>query len=429
MRDTHEKITNGSFWKNEIIAGFTTFFTMAYIIVVNPILLSKAGMDYGAVFVATCLSAAFGCFIMGLLSNYPIALAPSMTLNAYFTFYVIQQLHYSWQAALGIVFLSGLLFAILSLTQLRQWLIYSMPHSLKLAIAGGIGLFLVVIALKSLGIDFKNGWSSLFNINLKIWFCVLGVLLAVIFERFRIIGSILLSMVIITLIGKVFGLVQLNGYFEIPPSIAPTFLQLTLPSLVDLQTYIVILIFLFVALFDNTGTLVAVLHEANLLPGSRADAKAVKLGKALFADSVASMSGALLGTSSTGSYIESAAGVRAGGKSGITAIIVGILFLCALFVAPLAKAIPDYASAAALIYVGILMSRNIMALDWRDFSEIIPALICVIVIPASFSIADGVAAGFISHVLLKALTKKRNEIKLGLLLITGLCVLYLMMKI
>lgn len=418
-----------SFFRNEMIAGLTTFFTMAYIIVVNPIILSKAGMDYGSVFVATCLSAAVGCFLMGFLANYPIALAPSMTLNAYFSFYVIQQLHYSWQAALGIVFLSGLLFALLCITQLRQWLIYTMPHSLKMAIAGGIGLFLVVIAFKSLGIHLQIGYAGLFVINKKIWLCVLGVLLAVVLDRFRVIGAILISMLAITILGIVFNLVHFTSFMAMPPSIDPTFLKLAMPPLVDLQSYIVILIFLFVALFDNTGTLIAVLHEAKLLPGSNKEGKSVRLGRALFADSLASMVGAVFGTSSTGSYIESAAGVRSGGRTGLTSIIVGILFLLALFFAPLAKTIPDYAAAAALLYVGILMSRNLLAINWRDLTEWLPALICVCIIPISFSIADGIAAGFISYVLLKALMRKRKELDVGLWLIAGLCVIYLAMRI
>ncbi len=417
------------FFRNEFIAGLTTFFTMAYIIVVNPMILSNSGMDYGAVFVATCLSAAFGCFAMGLLANYPIALAPSMTLNAYFTFYVIQQLHYSWQAALGIVFFAGLLFAILSFTQLRQWLIYTIPHSIKMAIAAGIGLFLVAIALKSLGIHFGKGSSSLLIANAKIWLCVLGVFLAVLLDRFRVIGAILLAMLIITFIGYLLKMVHITNVIAMPPSISPTFLELAIPPLTDLQSYVVILIFLFVALFDNTGTLIAILHQADLLPKNRSDIKSHRLGRALFADSLASMVGALFGTSSTGSYIESAAGVSAGGRTGLTSIVVGLLFLLALFFAPLAKAIPDYAAATALIYVGILMSKNLTAIAWKDLTECVPALVCFCLIPITFSIADGVASGFISYVILKLVAGKRKELNLGIWVIAVLCCVYLIIKI
>lgn len=410
--------------RNEIIAGFTTFFTMAYIIAVNPTMLSNAGMDYGSVFVATCLSAAFGCFAMGFLANYPIALAPSMSLNAYFSFYIIQHLHYSWESALGLVCIAGILFALLSFTQLRQWLAYAMPHSIKMAIVSGIGLFLIVVATKSLGLHSANGWA-----HANVWLCLLGVLLVVLLERFRVVGSILLAMAAVTAIGSLFGLVHINGIVAIPPSISPTFLQLTLPNLAELQTWIVVLILLFVALFDNTGTLIAILNQAKLLPKNRKDAKSFRLGRALFADSLASIAGSLFGTSPTGSYIESAAGVGAGGRTGLTAIVVGILFLCALFFAPLAKAIPDYATATALIYVGMLMTKNLKMFHWHDVTEWLPALICTLLIPISFSIADGISGGFISYVALKCLRGKIKELDLGLWIITGLCIAYLIMKI
>jgi AGZA family xanthine/uracil permease-like MFS transporter len=411
----------------EILAGFTTFFTMAYIVVVNPMMLSHAGMDYNAVFVATCLSAAFGCIAMGLLANYPIALAPSMSLNAYFSFYVVQQLHFPWQAALGIVFLAGLLFAILTGTQLRQWLIYAMPQSLKMAIAAGIGLFLVAIALKSLNMKLNNHAASFTNI--KIWLCLLGVLIAVILDRLRIMGAILIAMVVITLLGSFFHLVHLEGILSAPPSMGSTFMQLQIPAFNNIQAVVTILIFLFVTLFDNTGTLIAILHQAKLLPKDRHDLKAKRLNKALFADSLAAMFGAFMGTSSTGSYIESAAGVRAGGRTGLTSIVVGILFLCALFFAPLAKAIPDYAAAAALIYVGMLMTTNILSIHWRDFTESFPAMLCVCLIPITFSIADGISMGFISYVLLKTVAGKRHELSTGIWLIAGLCALYLVVRV
>lgn len=425
MRTSVDNFTQSPhFYRNEIIAGFTTFFTMAYIIAVNPLMLSNAGMDYGSVFVATCVSAAFGCFAMGFLANYPIALAPSMSLNAYFSFYIIQQLHYSWEAALGIVCVAGILFALLSFTQLRQWLAYAMPHSIKMALVSGIGLFLIVVATKSLDVHLTQGWASS-----KVWLCILGVLIVVALDRFKVIGAILLAMMIVTAVGYLLGLVHLNGIIAMPPSISPTLFKLVIPNLADLQTWIVILILLFVALFDNTGTLIAILGQAKLLPKERKDVKSIRLGRALFADSVASSVGSILGTSPIGSYIESAAGVRAGGRTGLTAIVVGILFLCALFFAPLAKAIPDYATATALIYVGMLMTRNLKALQWDDISEWLPAMICVVLIPYSFSIADGISGGFISYVLLKCVRGKVKELDLGIWIIAGLCIAYLVMKL
>lgn len=409
--------------KKEIIAGFTTFFTMAYIVVVNPAILSQAGMSYESVFVATCLAAALGCFLMGFFANYPIALAPSMSLNAYFTFYVVQQLHYPWQAALGIVFLAGLLFAVLTFTQFRQWIIYTMPKSLQMAIAAGIGLFLIAIAFKNLGIHLTPDFVV--PLNTKIWLCIAGVLLAILFDRFRVIGAILLSMLVVSALGLLLNLVHLNHVIAMPPSMSPTFLQLQMPTFSNLQSIIIILVFLFVTLFDNTGTLVAILHQAKLLPQNQHDVRAKNLGRALFADSLAATLGALLGTSSTGSYIESAAGVRSGGRTGMTAYIVGLLFICALFFAPLAKAIPDYAAAAALIYVGGLMTKSIAAIPLRNYTESVPALLCVAIIPLTFSIADGVSAGFISYVLLKTITGKTRDLNFSLWMIALLCSVYL----
>lgn len=407
--------------QTELLAGVTTFFTMAYIIVVNPLILSQAGMDYGAVFVATCLSAAFGSFLMGLVANYPIALAPAMSLNVYFTFYVVQKLQYSWQEALGFVLVAGILFAMLSLTRLRQWLIYTLPQSLKLAIASGIGLFLMVIALKSLGVP--SHW-----LTIKLGLALLGVLLAFWLERKHIVGSILISMIIITLLGKGIHFLP-EHWIAMPPSLKPTLLQFQFPYLFDVQSITVILIFLFVTLFDNTGTLIAVLHQAHLLPSRREDIKSIRLGRALFADSVASISGSLLGTSSTGSYIESAAGVQAGGRTGITACVVGILFLLMLFLAPLAKAIPDYAAASALLFVGILMTRNLKHLLWHDFSEFMPALICVAAIPITFSIADGIATGLISYILLKMICGKRKQLSLSFIFLGIFCAFYFVIRV
>lgn len=412
--------------RNEIIAGITTFFTMAYIVIVNPMILSGAGMDYNAVFVATCVSAALGCFVMGLLANYPIALAPSMSLNAYFSFYVIHELHVPWQIALGMVFLAGLLFAFLTFTRFRQWLIYAMPHSLQLAISAGIGVFLIAIALKGLKISPADHFANL--LSLKAGLCLVGVLLTLILARFRVIGAILLSMLIVTGLGALYGLVHVSQLTAMPPSIEPTLFKLALPHFTQLQDLVVVLVFLFVALFDNTGTLIAVLHQAKLLPKNQHDTEAKRLNKALFADSVAAMAGAVAGTSSTGSYIESAAGVSSGGRTGLTAIVVGVLFLAALFFAPLAKAIPDYATAVALIYVGILMASSIKTINWRDLTESVPALLCILTIPVTFSIADGVCAGFISHVVLKTLRGRYKQVSFALWSISGLCLLYLTIR-
>jgi adenine/guanine/hypoxanthine permease len=404
--------------RTEILAGVTTFCTMAYVIMVNPMLLHSTGMDYGAVFVATCLSAAFGSLLMGLLGNYPIALAPSMGLNAYFTYFVVQQLHFSWQQALGTVFIAGILFALITFAGVRQWLINGMPHALKLGICAGIGLFLAVIGLKNLGVIAPHFHLALL-FNIKVLLCLSGLCLMIVLSCLRVLGTILLGIFAITVAGILLGLTHLHGFVAKPPSLLPTLLQLQLPH--HLQMVPVILVFLFVMLFDNTGTLIAVLQQANLLEKEN---KTPRLGRALFADSTATIMGSLLGTSPTGSYIESAAGVRAGGRTGVTSIVVAILFLGALFFAPLAAAIPEYATAAALLFVAGLMLKNLMYLPWRDLTESLPALITVLVIPLTFSIADGVSAAFISYVVLKTLCGKAKELNLGIWSIALLCVVY-----
>lgn len=386
--------------RTEILAGITTFCTMAYIIMVNPMILHGAGMNYGAVFVATCLSAALGSLLMGVLANYPIALAPSMGLNAYFTYVVVQELHFSWQAALGIVFVASVLFVLLVVTGAVRWLVDAIPHTLKIAVSAGIGLFLGVIALKNLGFTFSH-FHPAFLLNTKIILCMSGLLLMILLGYFRITGAILLGIVAITLAGLLLGLTKITSVMASPPSITPVLFHLQFPVHWHLQFIAAVLIFLLVMVFDNTGTLITVLQQ------TQEKSNASRLTRALFASSTAAMSGSLLGTSPTGSYIESATGVRAGGRTGVTAVTVSILFLGALFFAPLAAAIPAYATAAALLYVAGLMLKNLKLIPWRDWTESLPALITVVGIPYTFSIADGVCAGFVSYAVLKLLTRKR----------------------
>lgn len=416
----------------EIIAGVTTFFTMAYIIVVNPLILAPTGMDPGALFVATCLSAALGCFLMGTLANYPIALAPTMSMNAYFAFVVVSNPTFTWQFALGAVFIAGVLFALLTFTGVRQWLIYQMPYSLKMAISIGIGLFLAAIAFKNLGIISLEhahvfpvfhfaaffSWPSLL--------CFAGVLLISLFGKFRVTGAILIGMLIITFGGIMLGLNHLNGIISLPPSLAPTLFHLKIPSLIDPNILAIVLTFLFVSILDNTGTTIAVLHQGALL-----ESKSYKerLGKALFADSLASIGGSLLGTSPTGSYIESSAGVRAGGKTGLMTLTVSLLFLGALFFSPLVKAIPAYAAAAALLYVAGMMLSGLAILPWNDWTETVPALVTLVTIPITFSIADGISAAFVSYALIKCVSLRAKELSLGLWLLAFLCGLYWLVKL
>ncbi len=413
--------------KQEFTAGLTTFLTMGYILAVNPLILSSTGMDAGAVFVATCLAAALGSFLMGFVANYPIALAPSMSLNVYFAYIVVGHLGYPWQIALGAVFISGLLFALLTLTGVRQWLINFLPPALKTGIMAGIGLFLGLIGLKNLDLIALTPRPVLVPahfMHLTVLLAAMGLGLIIVFERLKILGAIFISILIMTLVGILLHLVTYQGMIDFPPSIAPVFLKLQFPHAFDLKLAFATLIFLFVALFDNTGTLVAVLSQAQLV---RPDGKIDRIQQALFADSVANISGALLGTSSTGSYIESATGVRAGGKTGLTAIFVSLFFLISLAFAPLVKTIPAYATAPALIYVAFLMAKNLKYL-WVNWVENLPGLLTALAIPCTFSIAMGVSLGLVAHGVLRILSGKIKTLNLGMWILLLISSSYLVLQ-
>ncbi|MAD21733.1 MAG: guanine permease, partial [Halomonas sp.] len=342
--------------KTEVIAGITTFLTMAYIIFVNPSILSEAGMDYGAVFVATCLAAAIGCFVMGLWANYPIAQAPGMGLNAFFTYGVVLGMGYTWEAALGAVFFSGLTFFLLSIFKIREWIINSIPLSLRLGIAAGIGLFLAMIALKNAGIVVSNPATYVALGDLSqppAIYALLGFFVITALAYLRVTGAVMIGILGVTVMAMVLGHNQYGGIMSMPPSIAPTFMAMDLMGALDVAMLSVIFAFLFVDLFDTSGTLVGVAHRGKLLDK---DGKLPRIGRAMMADSTASMAGAALGTSTTTSYIESTAGIASGGRTGLTAVVVGVLFLISLFFAPLAGSIPAYATAGALLYVAVLMA-------------------------------------------------------------------------
>ncbi len=385
-------------FKKEAIAGITTFLTMAYIIFVNPAMLAESGMDHGAVFVATCLAAALGCFIMGFIANYPIALAPGMGLNAFFTYTVVLEMGYSWQVALGGVFFSGCLFLVLSLFKLREWIINSIPHALRYGIAAGIGLFLAFIALKNAGIvvDSPATLLTLGDItSFPALMSALGLFIIVGLVNRHVTGAVMISILIITFLAFLFNDVQYAGIVSLPPDITPTLLQLDLAGALNVGMLSVIFAFLFVDLFDTSGTLIAVAQRGNLLDDK---GHFPRLGKALLADSSATVAGSMLGTSTTTSYIESSAGVAAGGRTGLTAVIVGCLFLLALFISPLASMIPAYATSAPLFYVAVLMLASLIHVNWDDLSDAVPVAIICITMPLTFSIAHGIAFGFISYV-------------------------------
>ncbi|EPQ9952326.1 NCS2 family permease, partial [Vibrio vulnificus] len=414
---------HGTNVRTEIIAGITTFLTMAYIIFVNPAILADAGMDRGAVFVATCLAAAIGCFIMGLLANYPIAQAPGMGLNAFFTYAVVLGMGYTWQVALAAVFVSGVLFILLSIFKIREWIINSIPLSLRTGISAGIGLFLAFIALKNAGIVVDNPatFVSLGDItSLAPALAAFGFFLTIALVHRGVKGAVMIAILAVTALGLVFGDVQWAGVMSTPPSIAPTFMQLDFSAVFEVGMISVVFAFLFVDLFDTAGTLVGVATKANLI---EKDGKLPRLNKALLADSTATSVGALLGTSNTTSYIESVSGVAAGGRTGLTAVVVGVLFLLALFFSPLAGMIPAYATAGALFYVAILMLSGLVSIDWRDLTEAAPVVVTCLLMPLTFSIAEGISLGFIAYAAIKLFSGKGRDVSLSVWIMSAIFII------
>jgi AGZA family xanthine/uracil permease-like MFS transporter len=400
---------NGTTVGTEIVAGGTTYLTMAYIAFVNPVILADAGMDRGAVFVATCLASALATALMALFANYPLALAPGMGLNAYFTFGVVKGLNYPWEVALGAVFLSGVLFFILSVTRVRSWIVDAIPASQKMAISAGIGLFLAIIALKEAGFVVASPETLVTLGNLKgpatLLACA-GFLVMVTLDRLAVPGAVILAVLGTALVGIALGITPFAGIVALPPSLAPTFLALDLRGAFGTGLVTIVFVFLFVDLFDNTGTLVGVAHRAGLLDR---EGHLPRIGRVFIADSLAAMGGALLGTSTVTSYIESAAGVKAGGRTGLTAMTVAVLFLLTLFLAPLAQSIPAYATAPALLFVACLMARGFAEWDWDDPTEYAPAVVTALTMPLTFSIANGIAFGFISYAAVKLLSGRVTE--------------------
>ena len=413
LEKTFQLELNNTSIKQEFIAGFTTFITMAYIIFVNPQMMAASGMDPGASFVGTCIAAAIACFAMGFYSNWPVGLAPGMGLNAFFTYTVVGEMGYSWEVALGAVFLAGILFVIISVTPLRQWMLNSIPMNLRIAMGAGVGLFVGFIGLKTGGIIIQNEatFLSLGNFkNIETLIAAMGFLLILVLAVRKVVGAIIIGVLAVTILGLLLGLIQFNGIISSPPDLKPILLKLDILGAIDIAMISVIISFLFVNLFDTAGTLLGVASRANLIEDS---GKIVNLDKALKADSTASVAGSFLGCSPVTSYVESSAGVEAGGRTGLTAIIIGMFFLIAIFFSPLASMVPSYATAGALVYVAILMLGGMERLDWSDNSELLPALIMIIMIPLTFSIANGIAIGFIAYVVLKLAAQKASEISMG----------------
>ncbi|MFZ3076030.1 MAG: NCS2 family permease [Psychrobacter glacincola] len=404
--------------KTEILAGVTTFLTMAYIIFVNPNVLADAGMDKGAVFVATCLAAAIGCFIMGIYARLPVALAPGMGLNAFFTYGVVLGMGYAWQTALGAVFLSGCIFVLLSLFKIREIIINSIPLSIKQGVVAGIGAFLAFISLQTAGVIVNND-ATLVGLGDMTSFspamAALGFIVIVGLSHKRVPGAVTIGILLVALISLITGNTQFSGIISAPPSIAPTLMQLDIAGAFDVAMISVIFAFLFVDLFDTAGTLIATTTQAGLIGK---DGKIPNMGKALLADSTATVAGTLLGTSSTTSYIESVSGIASGGRTGLMAVTVGVLFLLSVFFSPLAAMIPGYATAGAIFYVAVLMMETLKDVKWHDLTEAAPVVVVLLFTPLTYSVADGIALGFITFTAIKVVAGKFSEISIPVWILT-----------
>lgn len=401
---------HGTTVRTEILAGVTTFLTMAYIVFINPNILADAGMPKGAVFVATCLVAALGSLVMAFYANYPIALAPGMGLNAYFAYVVVLGMGYTWQAALGAVFISGLCFLVVTMTGLRRIVVDGIPRSMRIAITVGIGLFLAIIALKNAGVIAASPATFVTIGDLhqpSTVLAVIGFLMVATLSIRKVKAALLISILTVTVLSFFFSGNVFGGVVSLPPSIAPTLFALDIKGALTGGILNVVLVFFLVELFDATGTLMGVANRAGLLVEGKMD----RLNRALMADSSSIFVGSLLGTSSTTAYLESASGVEEGGRTGLTAATVGILFLLCLFFAPLAGSVPAYATAPALFYVACLMLRELVELEWGDLTEVIPACVTALLMPFTYSIANGVSFGFITYAVLKLLTGRARDVK------------------
>ena len=419
MTSLFQLAERGTTARTEILAGSTTFLTLSYIIFVNPMILAGAGMDAGAVLVATCLAAAFGSAVMGLYANYPIALAPGMGLNAYFAAIAVGTMGLSWQVALGAVFCSGVLMLVLSVLPVREWVVNSIPRSQKMAIAGGIGFFLVIIGLRNAGLVVGSEANLVAMGTITQWpvaLALMGFVVIVALERRKVPGAVLMCILIVAGIGWLSGLSPApESLVAPPPSLAPTWFELDIAAAFELGLLAIVFAFLMVDLFDTSGTLVAVLNEAGL---TGEDGRVPGLRRALVADSSATMVGALLGTSTTTSYIESAAGVRAGGRTGLTAVVVAGLFLLALPFAPVATAVPMYATAPAILFVGYVMTRALRHIEWDEITECIPAMVTALAMPFTYSIATGIGLGFITYTMIKLLSGRLRDLNAAVVVVS-----------
>ncbi|HBU8851925.1 adenine permease AdeP [Citrobacter sp. Cs237] len=401
---------HGTTAHTEVIAGFTTFLTMVYIVFVNPQILGVAGMDTSAVFVTTCLIAAFGSILMGLFANLPVALAPAMGLNAFFAFVVVGAMGLPWQVGMGAIFWGAVGLLLLTIFRVRYWMIANIPVSLRVGITSGIGLFIGMMGLKNAGVIVANPETLVSIGNLTSHSVLLGVLgffiIAILASR-NIHAAVLVSIIVTTLLGWLLGDVHYNGIVSAPPSISTVVGHVDLAGSFNLGLAGVIFSFMLVNLFDSSGTLIGVTDKAGLADEK---GKFPRMKQALFVDSVSSVTGSFIGTSSVTAYIESSSGVSVGGRTGLTAVVVGLLFLLVIFLSPLAGMVPGYAAAGALIYVGVLMTSSLARVKWEDLTESVPAFITAVMMPFSFSITEGIALGFISYCVMKLGTGRLRDL-------------------
>ncbi len=418
---------NGSTITTEILAGITTFVTMSYIIFVNPAILSNTGMNFDALVVVTCLASAFGTLCMALFANYPIALAPGMGLNAFFAFVVVLGMKINgepvtWQMALAAVFIEGAIFAVLTLTNIREAIMNSIPKSLKIGISAGIGLFIAFIGLQSAGIIVKND-ATLIGLghlsgNTNMMLSLLGLFIMSVLTAWKVKGALLIGIIAITAISAGLGLTELpEEIASEPPSIMPLVGQLDFSLVKEPQFWVIVFTFFFVDFFDTLGTLVGVCNRSGLLDenGNLPRAKG-----ALMADAVATMAGALMGTSTVTSYVESSSGVAQGGRTGLTSIVTAILFVCAIFFTPLVKIVPGYATAPALIIVGVYMMMSLRDMNYDDWTELIPAVVGFFMMPFAYSIATGIEFAIVLYVAIKIFTGKFKDISFLMVILSAL---------
>ncbi|EBA8158731.1 adenine permease AdeP [Salmonella enterica] len=414
---------HGTTARTEVIAGFTTFLTMVYIVFVNPQILGVAGMDTSAVFVTTCLIAAFGSILMGLFANLPVALAPAMGLNAFFAFVVVQAMGLPWQVGMGAIFWGAVGLLLLTIFRVRYWMIANIPVSLRVGITSGIGLFIGMMGLKNAGVIVANPETLVSIGNLTSHSVLLGVLgffiIAILASR-NIHAAVLVSIIVTTLLGWMMADVHYNGIVSAPPSVTSVVGHVDLAGSFNLGLAGVIFSFMLVNLFDSSGTLIGVTDKAGL---ADAKGKFPRMKQALFVDSISSVTGAFVGTSSVTAYIESSSGVSVGGRTGLTAVVVGILFLLVIFLSPLAGMVPPYAAAGALIYVGVLMTSSLARVNWQDLTESVPAFITAVMMPFSFSITEGIALGFISYCVMKIGTGRLRDLSPCVVIVALLFVL------